>query len=294
MMKLLIAACFAILPWTTGCIVPLCLVEGTLVSTPTGPIPIEDIRIGQQVTSISETGDEVTGRVVSTVTGNADAYLQIQLVSAAGELHALNVTGSHPLATGTGWKPARQLCSGELIQSREGDWRIRAINAVSRKVRVHDLTVEPHHTFLANGVLVHNKSFAAPPSRDAMLGVWIGQLDDSWNTLMRMELRPDGTGLMACKAGSHDPRLYEITEWTLDQWELNFKIRQIAPGGNTRVLTMHGKAKGWRSLQLDVRAQEHDTSWDQARVRMRREDDVERDLEALKKRMLSPESQPQP
>jgi len=46
---------------------PICLVRGTLIDTPGGPVPVEQLRKGIAVWTVADKGNRVTGSVVETV-----------------------------------------------------------------------------------------------------------------------------------------------------------------------------------------------------------------------------------
>jgi hypothetical protein len=81
-------------------------------------------------------------------------------------------------------------------------------------VNVYDISVQPYPNFIANNVLVHNKSYARVPGPDELPGAWIGQSDGGYPFFCRMELRPDGTGVFA--NGPDD--VYRISHWTTDRY----------------------------------------------------------------------------
>lgn len=67
------------------------------------------------------------------------------------------------------------------------------------------LTGTPEGNFIAEGVVVHNKSKAAPMQRSGLPGVWVDPSEDA----SRMVLYADGTGVYAWYT-----HVYRITKWT--------------------------------------------------------------------------------
>ena len=130
-----------------------CVLEGTLVDTPSGPVAVEQLRIGDAVWTRSPDGDVRRGFVVAMRRGRAVRY------------RSLLVTGSHPIATAPGvFATAGTLEAGAEVESRAGRLRLTSVEAGYGLANVYDISVEPGQTFFAGGVLVHNKSIAPPES----------------------------------------------------------------------------------------------------------------------------------
>lgn len=138
-----------------------CIVEGTPVDTPSGPKPIEDLKVGDQVWSRTHNGTLSPSTVVSVERDETLRYLRFTFVDG----RRLEVTASHPIATGTGWTEAGDLSPEQAMMGRFGNLDITAIETVLSWQAVYDISVEPHSNFFANGVLVHNKSPSRPQGR---------------------------------------------------------------------------------------------------------------------------------
>jgi predicted lipid-binding transport protein (Tim44 family) len=138
-----------------------CLEEGTLIDTPAGPIPIERLAAGQTVWAV------------------VDGRLQPATVQAAGEVEPadyveigvgsrmLRATAEHPLQTAPGtFRVASGLQPGDsLYLCEEGRFNRVEIETVARVKAVRpafNLLVAPGGTYLANGVVVHNKGCFLP------------------------------------------------------------------------------------------------------------------------------------
>ncbi len=150
---------FALIPG--GCY--SCIAWGTRVDTPAGPVPIERLRVGDRVFSV----DTTTGRRLEvTITAIRSAVRECVSLALPGGVQ-LVCTPDHPV-----FDPSRQIyrnaghwITGEASQLLEvTEAESRPIALVGREAyagvhRVFDLTVDgPHHNFVANGVVVHNKS----------------------------------------------------------------------------------------------------------------------------------------
>lgn len=128
---------------------------------------------------------------------------------------------------------------------------------------------------------------ADPPSRSDVSGVWIGLIEDAWNTVIRMELKSDGSGVLACTDGTRNARVYEIQEWRVDKWDMRIALDQIESRADTVAISISGRIESNDALSLSIAIQRYESSWERSTVRMRRESDLERDWAALKTRMTN-------
>jgi len=78
---------------------PICLAEGTLIDTPQGPVAVEDLRVGDQVWTVNEAGERVSGSILQTGHVRVPANHQIVhvLLSDGRELRA---SPGHPTVDG--------------------------------------------------------------------------------------------------------------------------------------------------------------------------------------------------
>ncbi len=138
-----------------------CVARGARVSTPSGPRPIESIRVGDAIHCV-----DVATRTVETTTVTAVRAATRETMRFAFGDAALRLTTDHPV-----------FCPDEGVFAPAGDWvlgrraaLLRLTDAGLARVPVDadlagaeihdvfDLTVaSAHHCFLAEGVLVHNK-----------------------------------------------------------------------------------------------------------------------------------------
>lgn len=163
-MKRLMAS--AAMAGTMACGVLGCVARGTLVRTPRGHRRIEELEIGDAVSSVDpSTGELVTTRVSATRSVHREC---VRLATGSGELV---LTSDHPVycpQTGT-WAPAGDWVLGKrthlLRVDEQGAVAVEVLErlAYAGIFEVFDITVEHSlHNFLANGVLVHNKSPIEP------------------------------------------------------------------------------------------------------------------------------------
>jgi len=134
---------------------PFCIVEGTLVATPLGSIPIEQIHEGDEVWGVDEDRKMARNTVARKRSNRVHGYLRLVLEN--GE--TLELTAMHPVSTPTGWQMAGELRAGGAVHYRDGLATVDRIETIDDWAVVYDITVQPDANFLANGVLVHNKLF---------------------------------------------------------------------------------------------------------------------------------------
>lgn len=202
-----------------GCGPFYCVARGTRVATPGGPRRVEGLRVGDEVFAV----DPASGALAAAkLTAVRSARREVGSLQVAGRV--LEVTSDHPLydPDGAGFFPAGDWFLGRRERALWFDGeRCRAVSveralAFAGLAEVFDLTVDhPWHTFVAEGVVVHNKS---PPLCQ------IDQPDAGWQSLRGGESGgtcgcqssdggmaptgqwhcPAGGGTAACVCGSTD------------------------------------------------------------------------------------------
>ena len=138
-----------------------CLEEGTPVLTPSGPVAVERLAPGDEVLSVCG-GRLITATVAARMQVQPEEYVVLR---AAGRM--LRVTAEHPLAVAPGtFREASYLRAGDALLLREGDsTRPALIEAVARVKAgrpAYNLLVTPGGTYLADGLIVHNKGCFLP------------------------------------------------------------------------------------------------------------------------------------
>ncbi|MEM7156571.1 MAG: Hint domain-containing protein [Myxococcota bacterium] len=149
---------------TSGCIIEetSCVAEGARVATPSGLRAIETLAVGDLVWAVDPgSGERHATRVTAIRTATREC-LTLQLGSTS-----LVCTPDHPVyvaETGT-YLPAVSFLEGKaetMLRVNEQGTEVVRVQAVRTDAGVHrvfDITVESElHNFVANGVLVHNKS----------------------------------------------------------------------------------------------------------------------------------------
>jgi hypothetical protein len=160
---LLLTLCLP-LALSSACVGANCLESSTLVSTPSGLRPIGELEVGDLVLSIDpSTGSQVPNRI-SRVSA---AWAWCEKLEVGEE--SLWLTAEHPVYSPelSEFVAARSWLEGELRQTLSATgatlWASPGGVLDQRPCRVIDLSVagEPH-TFIAAGIVVHNKSLSSP------------------------------------------------------------------------------------------------------------------------------------
>lgn len=131
-----------------------CFTEGTLILTPYGWVPIEYIKLGDQVISY----DQVSGKMkVDRVTGLLAKIVRRTFYVKAGRSKVF-VTPNHLFLTLTGYKAINELRVGSIVfvGVDRRPVEIEEIVLVRGEQKVYDLETERYHSFLAEDLIVHN------------------------------------------------------------------------------------------------------------------------------------------
>ena len=141
-------------------IVDECFVAGTMVSGKS----IETIRVGDYV----ESYDELTGRFVEKKVTKVFKSIPETLIEVCLSGPTFFCTYLHPILTESGWKPAIHLNRGDRVVGKNKILVCSGVCPVEKNEYdsfetfycpdgfVYNLEVEDTHTYIANGVVVHN------------------------------------------------------------------------------------------------------------------------------------------
>ena len=134
-----------------------CFAAGTPVSTASGAAAIETLRPGDAVLAVKESGALVPASVTRLALHSAGECYRLRVGGAE-----LRVTGEHPLCVGPGaFRRVDELRPGDLVLAIDGralvPSRVESVERLSGDVTVCDLSVDGPHTFVACGVVAHNK-----------------------------------------------------------------------------------------------------------------------------------------
>lgn len=131
-----------------------CIARGTPVKTPRGLKNIEDVSVGDEVVVVDPASlDEHVGVVTAVRSATREC----------ARVDTLRLTPAHPLfdTTRNEWAPAGDWLLGLRTHyaTLEGAKQVAQVERFVGLDEVFDLTVDhPLHTFVAGGVVVHNKS----------------------------------------------------------------------------------------------------------------------------------------
>ncbi len=133
-------------------------VSGTLVHTTNGPLPIEEIKIGDRVLAFDEHTETVSYQAVVHLINNNESYNLVIIELSNGDI--IEATPEHPFYISTSWKEADTLKVGDELLSSDGNIFVMGISREIRFEEVHNLTVDNLHTYFVgkDGVLVHNQN----------------------------------------------------------------------------------------------------------------------------------------
>jgi len=146
-----------------------CVASGTLISTPQGQIPIEQIQAGDKVFAYYTSSKQVVTAISSNLASrNVDEVLEIHVGDTM-----LRATAEHPVMTAKGWIRAEELAQGDevLCLSKNNELtysKITSIRTITQSTTVYNFHVPGPESYIANGIVTHNcyvarrKGFANP------------------------------------------------------------------------------------------------------------------------------------
>ncbi len=189
-----------------------CLMQGTPVLTPSGNVPVEQLKPGDIVFGVNR-GNLTRAIVRSLSMVQPDHYIQLIVNGKIG----LAVTQEHPVEVSLGvFRMASLLKSGNKVniisQNRFMTGTITSISTVPARLPAYNLLVSPAGTFVANGIVVHNKGCFLPETLIRMAdgtGMPISQIKQDDRVLA---FKTDGT-IVASRVHtilSHDVKEYRV------------------------------------------------------------------------------------
>jgi len=130
-----------------------CFLAGTEISLADGSTkPIESIEAGDVILAWDEESGEMKPDAVRAVHDpiSAESYLIVN--------DLLRLTGTHPMLSDGEWVKAGELKVGDHLTAADGSVvTIESIQTVPGPVTVYNFEVNPYGTYVANGIVVHNK-----------------------------------------------------------------------------------------------------------------------------------------
>ena len=136
---------------------PICLAKGTLIDTPSGPVPVEELQRGMAVWSVDDSGRRVLAAVVETA---------VTLVPPSFQVVSVRLSDSRAVTA----SPGHLTAEGRLL----GDYRVgdsldgALVTAVERASYENEATYDllPSGTtglYWANGILLRSTLTDSPP-----------------------------------------------------------------------------------------------------------------------------------
>ena len=146
-----------------------CFIAGTLVSTPNGDIPIQNLNVGDKVYSFNEHNDKVDIDIIYEVISHTPEEDTFGLYKITTKTNEVTTTGNHPFVklnseyedNGADWTSARLLKIGDKIYDEGGIAQtIISIEKLNHKENTYNLEIENNHTYIADGFRVHNSLYS--------------------------------------------------------------------------------------------------------------------------------------
>lgn len=135
-----------------------CFPAGTGIATPSGDKSIENLKIGDQLTSYElSTGAYTTSTITDIKVHRMLRGMRVKLSNGK----SFRPTPAHPIysPSRSAWVLASDLRDGDTVMYRDEaavTVSIEAISELTTDEDVYNLSVEPNHNYFADGVLVHN------------------------------------------------------------------------------------------------------------------------------------------
>jgi len=137
-----------------------CFEAGTLIDTPDGLLPIEEIQQGDLVLSKSEiTGDYGYQTVVQKHVLEDRPLYDLVLEGDDGERFTVTSTDNHPFfVENFGWRLSAELQPGDVLDAKQGSVVVVGVTARGEGATTYNFTVAEYETFLVSdaGLWVHN------------------------------------------------------------------------------------------------------------------------------------------
>jgi len=134
-----------------------CFLGGTPILMSDGSTkPIEEVKVGDKILAFDEETKELKEDSVKLFfEHDAQEYLVVN--------GSIKATVNHPVYSDGKWMELGQLKIGDNLLSGEGrPVKITDIKLVKEPVKVYNLEVNPYHTYIAGGIVAHNKRLYIP------------------------------------------------------------------------------------------------------------------------------------
>jgi hypothetical protein len=134
---------------------PSCVVEGSLISTPLGKLPVEQISIGDEVFGLNKDLNKTIYKVIQKFSNLSHVIYELVFDDSS-----LRCSSSHCVFSFTQYKyvNAWALTQGEYILFENGIKELQIINKLNDKI-VYSLKFENSGNYFAEGVFGHSENF---------------------------------------------------------------------------------------------------------------------------------------
>ena len=145
-----------------------CLVGSTLITTPTGLVPIKDIKIGDTVLTYLD-GKLVEDTVINSKSTGVKTVRDYTFSNGT----VLTGTSNHPVMTPEGWKDLGEAVS--ILIPESNLYTTVVSKSEEYQEEVYNLTVGSNHTYIANGLLTHNCDDMPVKAMVSIMGIRMGR-----------------------------------------------------------------------------------------------------------------------
>jgi hypothetical protein len=235
-----------------------CFVEGTLVKTENGLIPIEQIQIGDYVYTYDGKYNEIVLKeVVNTMRKEAEKIISIKINKDV----IIETTENHPFyVKNTGWVEAKQLREGDkLLNYNEEYLEIQELKETYYFGKVvYNLQLDENHNFFVSDlwILVHNENWCKQMMKsikeDVDKAIKAGNLDKYIDEIWTKKPFYRGTALEKVLSMTEYKHLYNIGE----EWNGFYPLIDFVDGNaGISVKTLDPRLKshignrGWNQIQ---------------------------------------------
>jgi hypothetical protein len=202
-----------------------CFVGGTLVDTPQGPRMIGEIRAGDLVNVLTETG-VVSAPVQRVITARRADLVSVEI----SDGQKFFCSPNHPFKTGHGFVCASELHQGEQLVGLKDGLRVESVTACPGVYQVYDLCIDhPDHTFMVGGVCVHNKE------ADGLMGA--GLMAPTGNSY--------SNAVTTTTSNQTIENLQIIIPGAADPGETAERVRRVLGDSSDRARASGAKYQGW-------------------------------------------------
>ena len=152
-----------------------CFAEGSMIWTPYGSVPIENLKVGDKIYSYNEDHKSIEIDEVSDI-WSTDKKETVEIVLT--DYRRLCCTNDHLFHTSDGWVEARNLTQHHKLTATDSSLNIKNARLKGifegKERKVYDITVKKNSNFIVDGVVVHNCRQAGISKIAGGFATWFG------------------------------------------------------------------------------------------------------------------------